>query len=74
MLEKTFDMKLELDKDIKHIRLTFNKIKPGKSTISINKTDIIVVTTDRGLCRTSNIRKTSSRGLLTSLVDETNGS
>jgi hypothetical protein len=57
MLEKTFDMELELNKDIKHIRLTFNKIKPGKSTISINKTNITVVTADRGLCRTPNIRK-----------------
>ena len=55
MLEKTFDMLLKLNKDIKHIRLTLNKIKPSKSTISINKTDIVVVTTDRGLCRTPNI-------------------
>jgi hypothetical protein len=51
MLEKAFDMLLKLNKYIKHIRLTLNEIKPSKSTICINETHIIVVTTNRGLGR-----------------------
>ena len=51
MLEKAFNMFLKLNKDIKHIRFTLNKIKPSKATVSINETDIIIMTTNRGLGR-----------------------
>ena len=49
VLEKTFNMFLKLNNNIKHIRFAFNKIKLGKATISINETDIIIVTTDKSL-------------------------
>ena len=52
VLEKTFNMFLKLNKNIKHIRFAFNKVKPGKATISINETDIVIMTTDRSLSRT----------------------
>jgi hypothetical protein len=74
MLEKAFDMRLELNEHIEHIRFAFEEIKPSKSTMGINKTDIIVVTTNKGLGRAPYIRKMSSRGLLTIRVDETKGS
>jgi hypothetical protein len=47
MLEKVFNMFLELNKYIKHIRFALNAIKPSKMTISINETDIVIVTTNR---------------------------
>jgi hypothetical protein len=46
LLEEPFYMALELQEDIKHIRFAFKKINACKATISINKTDIIVVTTN----------------------------
>jgi hypothetical protein len=49
LLEEPLYMTLELQEDIKHIRLAFQQINPCKATISINKTDIIVVTTNRSL-------------------------
>ena len=52
VLEKAFNMFLELNKNVKHIRFTFDKIKPGKAAVSINKTDIIIMTTNRSLSRT----------------------
>jgi hypothetical protein len=51
VLEKAFNMFLELNKYIKNIRFTLNKIKPSETTVSINETDIIIMTTDRGLGR-----------------------
>ena len=47
--EKALNMCLKLEKDIKHIRFTFKQIKPCETTIGINKTDIVIVTTDRSL-------------------------
>ena len=44
VLEKAFNMFLELNKNVKHIRFTFDKIKPSEPTISINKTNIIIMT------------------------------
>ena len=52
VLEKAFNMFLKLNNNVKHIIFAFNKIKPVKATISINETDIIIVTTDRSLSRT----------------------
>jgi hypothetical protein len=52
VLEKTFNMRLKLSENTKHIRFALNKIKPSKATISIDETDIIFVTTNRGLSRT----------------------
>ena len=57
MLEKSFYMHLKLNEDIKHIRFALKKIKPGKTTVCINKADIIVVTTHRRLSGTPHIRK-----------------
>jgi hypothetical protein len=47
---------LKLKENLKHIRFMFKKIKLGKTTISINKTDIKLMSTNRGLGRTPNIR------------------
>jgi hypothetical protein len=44
--EKALNMCLKVKKYIKNIRFSLKKIKPGKATISINKTDIIIVTTN----------------------------
>jgi hypothetical protein len=52
MLEKAFNMLLKLNNYIEHIRFTLNKIKPSKATVSINETDIIIMTTGRSLGRT----------------------
>jgi hypothetical protein len=49
------NMGLKLNEDIKNIRLAFKEIKPCEATISINKTHIIIVTTNRGLCRPPHI-------------------
>jgi hypothetical protein len=45
-VEEPLYMTLELQEDIKYIRLAFKKINPCKATISINETDIIIVTTN----------------------------
>jgi hypothetical protein len=74
MLEKAFNMFLELNKYIKHIRFALNEIKPSKTTISINETDIVIMTTNRGLSRTQTFENTSSRGYLTSRLDSEKGS
>jgi hypothetical protein len=55
--EKTLNMCLKLKKNIEHIRFPLKKIKPSKPTISINKTDIVIMTTNRCLGRTPHIRK-----------------
>jgi hypothetical protein len=55
MLEKAFNMFLKLNKYIKHIRFALNEIKPSETTVSINKTDIVIMTTDRCLSRTPDI-------------------
>jgi Fe2+ transport system protein B len=55
VLEKALYMFLELNENIKDIRLALNKIQPSKATISINETDIIFVTTDRSFSRTPHI-------------------
>jgi hypothetical protein len=55
--EKMLNMCLKLEKNIEHIRFTLNKIKPSKATISVNETDIIVMTTYRRLNMTPYIRK-----------------
>ena len=44
MLKKTLNMSLKLQEHIKHIGFTFDKIKPSEPTISINKTNIIIMT------------------------------
>ena len=48
---------MKLHENIEHIRFALNKIKPGKATISINETDIVIVATDRRLGRTPGIQK-----------------
>ena len=45
MLEKTLNMRLKLQENIKHITFTLKQIKPSKAIIGINETDIIVMTT-----------------------------
>jgi hypothetical protein len=55
--EKTLNMGLELQENIEHIRFTLDKIKPSKATVSINETDIVIMTTDRCLSVTPYIRK-----------------
>jgi hypothetical protein len=52
MFEKMFNMFLELNKNIKHVRFALDKINPSKATISINEIDIIIMATDRRLGRT----------------------
>jgi hypothetical protein len=56
-LKKALNMGLKLKKNIKHIRFLFKKIKPREPTISINKANIIVMTTDRGLGMAPYIRE-----------------
>src|SRR3989337_863536 len=55
--EQSLNMHLELQENIKHIRLTFKKIKPSEPTVSINETDIVIMTTNRCLGTTPYIRK-----------------
>jgi hypothetical protein len=55
--EKTLNMCLKLQENIEHIRFTLDKTKLSKATVSINKTDIIIMTTDRCLIMTLYIRK-----------------
>lgn len=57
MLKKTLNMSLELKKNVEHIRFAFDKINLSKPTISINKTDIIVMVTNRSLGMPPYIRK-----------------
>jgi hypothetical protein len=57
MLKETLNMCLKLNKNIEHIRFPLNKIKPSEPTISINKTDIIIVATNRRLGMTPYIGK-----------------
>ena len=57
MTEQTLNMHLELQENIKHIRLAFKKIKPSEPTVSINETNIIIMTTNRGLGMAPYIRK-----------------
>jgi hypothetical protein len=53
--EKTLNLCLKLQENIEHIRFTLDKIKPGKAIVSINETDIIVMTTDKHLSMTPDI-------------------
>jgi hypothetical protein len=57
MIKKALNMLLKLQKDMKHIGLTFEQIKPSEATETINKTDIILVSTHRSLGRVPYIRK-----------------
>jgi hypothetical protein len=50
-------MLLKLKEYLKHIRFAFEEVKPCKMTISINKANIILMTTNGFLGRTPNIRK-----------------
>jgi hypothetical protein len=54
-IKKTFHMFLKLKKHIIDIRLVFEQIELGETTISINKTHIKMMSTDRGLRRTPHI-------------------
>jgi hypothetical protein len=45
-------MALELQKNVKDIILVFKEIQPCKTTIAINETDIICVSTNKWLGRT----------------------
>jgi hypothetical protein len=56
MIQKTLNMPLELKEHLKYIRFLFEEIQPCKTTIGINKTDIIFVSTNRNLGRTPHIR------------------
>jgi hypothetical protein len=57
VLKETLSMSLKLQKNIEHIRFALNKVKPSKSTISVNKTDILIMATNRRLGMAPNIRK-----------------
>ena len=74
VIEQMLNMRLELQENIKHIRLAFKKIKPSEPTVSINETDIVIMTTNRGLGRAPYIRNTSSSGLWTTRLDSEKGS
>jgi hypothetical protein len=56
LIQKAFNMALELKKNIKDIILSFKEIQPCKTTITIDETDIKSVSTSRRLGRTPNIR------------------
>jgi hypothetical protein len=56
-IQKMFNMLLKLKKYLEHIRFTFEEIKPCQTTISIDKANIIFMSTNRGLGRTPNIQK-----------------
>jgi hypothetical protein len=56
LIKEVLNMILKLHKDIKHIRFAFNKVEPSKTTKSINKSHIIVVSTNRSLGRTPHIK------------------
>jgi hypothetical protein len=47
---------------MEHIRFALNQIKPGKATVGINETDIVIMTTHRGLGRPHISEDTISRG------------
>jgi hypothetical protein len=51
-IKKTLNMTLELHEHTEHIIFALKKIQPRKATITINKTDIICVSTNRSFCRT----------------------
>jgi hypothetical protein len=55
-IQETLNMFLELKKYVEHIGLALKKVKPSKTAISINKTNIIFMSTNRGLSATPNIR------------------
>ena len=55
--EQMLNMRLELQENIKHIGLAFKEIKPSEPAICINETDIVVMTTNRGLGMAPYIRK-----------------
>jgi hypothetical protein len=55
-IQETLNMFLELKKYVEHIGLALKKVKPSKTAISINKTNIIFMSTSRGLSVTPNIR------------------
>jgi hypothetical protein len=55
VVKLTLNMGLKLNEDIKNIRLAFKEVKPREVTISINKTHIIIVTTNRSLGRPPHI-------------------
>ena len=57
MTEQTLNMRLELQENIKHIRLAFKKIKPSELTVSINENDIVIMITNSGLGMAPYIRK-----------------
>jgi hypothetical protein len=57
MLEKTLNMCLKIAENTEHIRCTFNEIKPSKAIVSINKTNIVIMTTDKCFGISPDIRK-----------------
>ena len=44
--KETFNMLLELKEHFEYIRFVFKKVKPCKTTISINKADIKLLSTN----------------------------
>jgi hypothetical protein len=46
VVKKALNMCLKLKKYSEHIRFTLKQIKPGETTVSINETDIVIMTTD----------------------------
>jgi hypothetical protein len=56
LVEKSLNVTLKLQKDLKNITFSFKKIQPCETTITINKTDIVCVSSYRRLGRTPNIR------------------
>src|SRR4051812_22189022 len=57
MVKQAFDMRLQLQENIKHIKFALKKLEPGETTVSINKTDIVIMTTNRSLGMAPYIRK-----------------
>lgn len=55
VIKESFYMSLKLKKDLENFRFMFEKINPSKTTKSINKADIVFMTTSRNLGRAPHI-------------------
>jgi hypothetical protein len=55
IIQKAFDMSLEVIEDLFNVRLMFDKIYPAKMGIIINETNIVFKTSRGGNGRTPNI-------------------
>ena len=55
IIQKAFDMSLEVVENLLNIRLVFKQINPGEARVVINKTNIILVPSRRSKSGTPNI-------------------